>query len=324
MSPVEFNIYTTKQLGDKLNLLAKSFNEVFEKHTTAEYFQTYFTSNPLGESYHSLMEHEGEVVGAIAALPYEYFYHGEKKIFTYLGGLFIKEAYRKDPLAMFKMYRNLKSFLAEKNVSVMMAVPNDKAYPYFKHALKWKEVANLSYYALPVKVGNVLKKSRVLNLFSALFSYLTTSVHRVGANVKNKTAKEFPIHILPNEPLMEVHRYSEAHQKIKTKRHSFFYRIENEDGVNTAYIIDFYNAQKRKDFKSLTAAINFILKREKPDLILFIGTLGFSQTLLIKIPKSKEPRILHFCAEIIDKEKMKEDVYEYKNWDFGLYNFDVR
>lgn len=324
MSPVEFNIYTTAQLGDKLHLLTKSFNEVFEKDTSAAYFKTYFTSNPRGESYHSLMEHEGEVAGAITALPYEYYYNGEKKIFTYLGGLFIKEAYRKDALAMFKMYRILKSFLAEKNVSVMIAVPNDMSYPYFKHALKWKEVANLSYYALPVKAGNVLKKNSLLNVPSAVFSKLSAAVHGAGSSIKNAVSKDFPVHILPNEPLMETHRYNEVHQKIKIKDHSFFYRMENEDGVNTAYLIDFYNAEKKKDLKSLTAAVKYILNNEKVDLILFIGSLGFSQSLLIKIPKSKEPRALHFCAEIIDKENIKEDVYEYQNWDFGLYNFDVR
>ena len=325
MNTVEFNIYTTNNLGEKgLANLTKSFNEVFKKEINSDYFKTYFTSNPYGESYHSLMEHEGEIAGAITAAPYEYSYKGEKKIFAYLGGLFIKEAYRKDALAMFKMYRNLKSFLTEKNVSVMMAVPNDNAYPYFKHALKWKEVANLPYYALPVKAGNILKKNSLLNMPSAVFSKLSAAVHGVGSSLKNTTSIKLPVHILPNEPLMEMHRYNEAHKKIKTEKHCFFYRMENEDGVNTAYLIDFYNAQKIKDLKTLSAAVKYILKFEKADLILFIGTMGFSQSLLIKIPKSKEPRALHFCVEIIDKENIKEDVYEYKNWDFGLYNFDVR
>ncbi len=324
MSPVAFNIYTTAQLGDKLDLLTQGFNEVFEKNIETNFFKTYYTSNPRGESYHSIMEHEGKVVGAITALPYEYAYHGEKKIFTYLGGLFIKEAYRKDALAMFKMYRNLKSFLAEKNVAVMMAVPNDKSYPYFKHALKWTEIANLPYYALPVKAGNVLKKSSLLNVPSALFSKLSAAVHGMGSSLKNTTTADFAVHILPNEPLMETHRYNNDHKKVKTQNHSFFYRMENEDGVLTAYLINFYNRENKKDLKSLTAAVKYILKAEKVDLILFIGTMGFTQSLLIKIPKSKEPRALHFCAEIINKEAIREDVYDYNKWDFGLYNFDVR
>ncbi len=324
MSSIEFNIYTTSQLGDKLHLLTKSFNEVFKKNINILYFKTYYTSNPNGESYHSLMEHNGEVVGAITAIPYQYSYHGKKETFAYLGGLFIKEAYRKDALAMFKMYRNLKSFLQQKNVSVMMAVPNDLSYPYFKHALKWKEVANLPYYALPVKAGNVLKKNTLLNVPSAVFSKLSAAVHGAGSSIKNAVANNFPIHIHPNEPLMETHRFTDAHQKIKTDQYSFFYRMENEDGVNTAYLIDFYNTENKKDLKTLTTAVKHILKYENADLILFIGTLGFKQSLLIKIPKSKEPRILHFCAEIINKENIKEDVYDYQNWDFGLYNFDVR
>ena len=324
MNFVEFNTYTTIQLGDRLHKLTKSFNEVFEKDVDATYLKKYYTSNPWGQCYHSLMESEGEVVGSITALPYEYVYNGEKKIFTYLGGLFIKEAYRNDALAMFKMYRNLKSLLQEKNVAVMMAVPNDKAFPYFKHALKWKEVANLPYYALPIKAGNVLKKSSILNAPSFIFSNITAAFHKVGVNIANPSAKEYPVHILPNEPLMEAHRYTLIHHKIKTKQYSFFYRMENEDGVNTGYLINFYNEQQRKDLKSLTAAVNHILKVEKADLILFIGTLGFKQSLLFKIPKSKEPRLLHFCVEIIDKENIKEDVYDYNNWDFGLYNFDVR
>lgn len=284
----------------------------------------HFTLNPRGESYHSIMEHDGAVVGACTAVPYEYSYHGETKTFAYLGGLFVKTTHRKDPLAMFKLYKNIKVLLEKSGVDLVMAVPNDNAFPYFQTALKWKETAKLPYYALPVRPGSIKKSIAFLDTTFPIVAACAGALSLTMSRVVNKTAPEAKIKLTKNEPLMERHRYTAEHKKFKTKNYSFFYRTVKEQGIKTSYLIDFYNETGRRDRKSLAKAVNHIRAHESPDIILFIGEIGFFQLSLAKVPRKYEPRTLHFCVDVLDKESIAEDVFDYSIWEFGLYNFDVR
>ena len=161
MAAVEFNTYKTTELSKiQLNSLVKNFNIVFEKDFAVAHFEQQYNITVKGFSYHSLMEQDGEVVGACSAVPYEYMYNGEKKIFGLLVGLFVVKEFRKDPFALYKIYSKLKDMMTEEGVSVTMAVPNHNSYPYFKHVLKWKDIGNLAYYALPVRYGNIKKDNK--------------------------------------------------------------------------------------------------------------------------------------------------------------------
>jgi hypothetical protein len=296
MGAVEFNTYKTNELSAaQLKSLVKNFNTVFEKDFPVANFEQQYNITVKGYSYHSLMEQDGEVVGACSAVPYEYMYNNEKKIFGLLVGLFVVKECRKDPFALYKIYSKLKDMMLEAGVAVTMAVPNHNSYPYFKHVLKWKDIGNLPYYALPVRFGNIKKDNKWLNTFSWLFAHTASRVNKIKNVIVNNAEKKPSVYLLPNEPVMEQHRYSTPHKIIKQKYYSVFYRADVEDGIRTVYIIDFYNGNNIKDARSLAAAVSFILNNEKPDIILFIGLLNFGN-----------------------------DIFEMKSWNFGLYNFDVR
>ncbi|MBC7629234.1 hypothetical protein [Ferruginibacter sp.] len=324
MAPVTFTVYKTNELSElQLASLVRNFNTVFEKDIKTVDLIRRYVNNEKGFSYHSLMETECEVVGYFSAVPYNYSYFGREKIFCYLGNLFIMPGYRKDALAFFKMYRNAKELLIAEGVSLLMAVPNKNSYPYFIHALKWKEVSTLPYYALPVKVGTVLNK-KFLNVISEPFIKAQSIFNAVFTFASNSKEAVSDIFLVPKEPLMEQHRYSDAHRVIKKEKFSAFYRVIEEEGINTAYLIDFYNSIGKRDSYSLRKAVEYIIKNESPDLVLFIGELKMFQTILFRVPKNKEPRPLNFCVEILDKTGVNERAYDVSSWNFGLYNFDVR
>ena len=145
MSTVEFNTYKTTELSTiQLKSLVKNFNSVFEKDFPVANFEQQYNITVKGFSYHSLMEQNGEVVGACTGVPYEYMYNGEKKLFCLLVGLFVVKEFRKDPFALYKIYSKLKDMMMDDGVAVTMAVPNQNSYPYFKHVLKWKDIGNLT------------------------------------------------------------------------------------------------------------------------------------------------------------------------------------
>lgn len=325
MGAVEFNTYNTKEIGTKkLHSLIDNFNAVFDKNFPFSDFEQQYFKNIKGYSYHSVMEQDEEIVGACSAVPYEYNYNGSKKFFGLLVGLFIIKDYRKDPYALYKIYSKLKDLLIADNVSLALAVPNHNSYPYFKHVLKWKDIGTLPYYALPVKYANIKKSSRWLNAASWLFAHSLSRLEKIKSGIFNTKNTAMAISIIKTEPLMVQHRYHQAHSIVKKKNFSLFYRIVKEDEISTVYIIDFYNKDSQKDSRSLQASVSYILQNENPDLILYIGTLNFKQCSLIKVPLNREPRKLNFCCEILIKKELSEDVYDYRNWDFGLYNFDVR
>ena len=322
---ISFNIVNTAELtGEQFSSIVKNFNAVFEKKLQAADLQRLYLHTSLGYSFHSLMEDGDNVAGYFSSIPFTYSCFGEEKIFCYVGGLFIMPEYRKDPLALFKLYAAAKKHLAGQGVSLLMAVPNNNAYPYFKHALKWKEVDSLSYHALPVRYGHVSKSSKLLNWLSVPAVYTLLAVQNILSSLANSREKQANIFLLRNEPLAEKQRYSDEHIKIRAAGYSAFYKMENEDGIRTSYLIDFYNKEGLRDSRSLYKAVNHIVKKEKPDLVLFIGPLRVKQMILFKVPQKKEPRALHFCAEILDKEHIGEEAYKAGAWNFGLYNFDVR
>lgn len=325
MSLIEFNVYKTNELSAvQLDSFVKNFNAVFEKNEVVSDFTEQYINNEKGYSYHSLMESKGEVVGYLSAIPFPYSYFKEEKVFCYMGSLFILPEYRKDPLAMFKLYRSIKQVLTDEGISLLMSVPNKNSHPYFIHALKWKQVGTLPYYALPVKYGTISGGYKGLNVLSSGFIKTQLFFNGLFTSFLNSKEKDADIFLIPKGPLTEQQRYNEAHIKIKTKNFNAFYRVEKEEGIKTAYLIDFYNNEHKRDSRTLTESVRYIVKNSNPDLVLFIGELKMMQTVLFKVPKAKEPRALNFCVEILDKENMDGKAYMASSWNFGLYNFDVR
>ena len=320
---VTFNIVKTTELTEAQRAsIVNNFNVVFEKNLSAQELLRFYVSTPLGYSYHSLMEDDGNVAGYFSAVPYTYSFYKEEKIFCYIGGLFIIPAYRKDPLALYKLYAAAKKYLTAAGVALLMAVPNDNAYPYFRHALKWHEVAALNYHALPVRYGNISGK-KVMNIISLPGSYFLLMLQNIFSLLLNSKEKQADIFLLPHAATAEKQRYSDGHAKIKTDAFSAFYKMENEEGIQTAYLIDFYNANGNRDSRSLYRSVKHIVNNENPDLVLFIGPLRLKQFMLFKVPQKKQPRTLHFCTELLEKE-LGEKAYGENAWNFGLYNFDVR
>ena len=325
MSNATFTTLKTHELTTaQLTSIVQSFNSVFEKNVPESDFTRQYINNSKGYSYHSIMEVDGQTVGYFSAIPYNYSYFGEEKIFCYIGALFILPAFRNDPLAMFKLYRNAKKLMQEEGVFMAMAVPNKNAYPYFMHALKWKEVAQLPYYALPVKYGNITGSNKILNIFSSVFVSLLLVFNKLISIFYNSKQQPSAVYLLPKEPLMEHHRYGDEHKKIRQRTFAAFYTIVNEEEINTAYLIDFYNNENKRDSKSLLNAVNYIVQNEKIDLVLFVGELKMNQTVLFRVPKNKIPRTVNFCVEVLNKVDVEAKASEEASWNFGLYNFDVR
>lgn len=79
----------------------------------------------------------------------------------------------------------------------------------------------------------------------------------------------------------------------------------------------------RRTFRAFVKAVRAILS-EKVDIVLYVGPIGFFQTLLLKVPKRFEPKLLPMTCDLISEDERYKDMYDIRNWDFGLKNYDVR
>jgi hypothetical protein len=300
-----------------------SFNQVFEKKYAIDFFQHKYENTIDANSYHVLLKEESGVVGACTVIPYEYYFE-EKVIKIGLAvDVFILPKFRTDPLALYRMYKLLKKELIQRGISLVIAVPNDVAYPYWKSVVKWKDIGFLNYYALPVKIGSVSKKLPVfLNSLSHCYSRLVILLSRFLFS----TEKDYKIRINRINKIIEKQRYTQEHVQHTLDNTYFSYRIVNEDGIISCYLIDFYNIKKgRKDAASLTKAIKRIVAIEFVDIIIFVGKLNFFQLLLLKVPFKFEPKHLYFTSDILIPEDINSAlISDIHNWDFGLFNYDVR
>ncbi len=322
---MQIEIKTSNELNiDDWQSYTDSFNQVFSKSFDVNHFKNKYLNTIDNFSYHALLKNQNLVVGGFAIIPYEYYINNTIIRVGLTVDVFVKDNFRSDLMALYKMYKSIKEELVRRNIALVITNPNDAAYLYWKKLVKFNDVGNLNYYTLPIKISNVVPKlPKVLNPFSILISkILLIFSYTLAFN-----QKILPIRLNRANSITEKQRYTDQHKKIFIKNAFFSYRIVNESGIITCYLIDFYNINKRlKDSYSLNKAISHIITLHKIDIIIFVGKISFFQILLFKLPFKLEPRHLHFMVDIIDKDKIKDPelAYNFQNWDFGLFNYDVR
>ena len=299
-----------------------AFNEVFKKDFKADYFKQKYFQTIDNKSYHALLKAGEMVVGGCSVIPYDYkIDHSIVKVGLAVD-VFIRENFRTDPLALYRMYNKLKKKLREESVSLVVAVPNETVYSYWKNVVKWKDVGFLNYYALPVKAGNIIKKHKWLNFFSKSFCKLLVNTPPL-IKINNTSTR---ISIDRTNAIIESQRYTSHHIVIRDRSDHFSYRVVVEEDVRTCYLIDFYKVEGfARNASTLRKALYHILEKEQIDLVVFVGKLSFVQHMLFKVPVRFEPKRLYFSADIIIPEKIDTStILKFSNWDFGLFNYDVR
>ncbi len=315
---------TTSQITtDEWKSYTLAFNQVFEKEYTIDFFQHKYSLTIDEDAYHVFLKEETTIVGACTVIPYVYDMEGEMIRCGLAVDVFILPEFRTDPMALHRMYKILKKELIQKEIALVIAVPNDMAHPYWKNVVKWKDCGFLNYYALPLKVGNVTGKLKaILNPLSFAYVRLMLLLSRCIAS----TEKQSKIKINRNNTIIEKQRYTQEHHQLRMQNAYASYRIVNEEGIKTCYLIDFYNLRKAcKDATSLYKSIKTIRSTENVDIIVFVGKLKFFQLFLLKVPFRFEPKHLYLMTDILIPERINTTLLnEFRNWDFGLFNYDVR
>lgn len=323
-------IYKTNEITDDMwDQIVTGYILSFENHfITKENLINSYISNNFGFSYHSVCFDGDKIIAFNSIIPYWYYYNKEKIKLGLSGTTFVLKEYRKDIFIFQDMYFALKEHCANEGIVAFLGVPNKNSYKYSIKLLKCKEILKLSYYALPIKAFNIIGKGKLsfLNIFSLIYSYLLIIFNLLITIFFNSKENLKKYRLSIDEPFLKQ-RFSNARYKTITKRKKqFTYVLADEDGIKTAYIMDFRDKEYRKSSRVLLLSVWHILRYEKVDIILYVGTMNIKQIILTKIPHKFEPKMLPLTWNILDIENPKrfKSMSEPENWDFSLINLDVR
>lgn len=294
------------------------FNESFQREVSIEWFQRKYRSPVSAIScYHGLMlNEEGAIVGAMTIIPFEYYFFEQRATFGNLVDLMIHKDHRNNILNFKFIYDKLVE-AARPLIHFIYAVPNPNSFLYFMKVLKWEEIGKLDYYLWPVKLSKLAKLPLILDY---VLRPLINLVQFLLVPIKSKTI------ISPIRKIFSAdydhYRYSENYTVITRGEKKAWYRIYDETGVKTAYIIDAIPMETNW----LSFTVKEILRREKLaiDLIMYISNSNIGIWNILKVPLRFQPRPLPFIGKLINSEKVDDRVFDMDNWTFNLSDFDVR
>jgi hypothetical protein len=307
---------TNELSKNEITQISDLFEAIFNKQMSNKDFINKFLQNIKSYSYHSLLINENEeIVGCYSAIPYEYNYFGKKVLFGLSVDTMIKEEYRGSPFTLKKLANNVYEEMKKDGISFVFGFPNNNVYLVRKKILKWKDIGELKYYILPIKIGAIKSKLKALNLLSKIYA------NSINNLVNSDFSTEKATYEIEKSNL-NLFRYDDTYSLIEFSDSYMSYKIYNEDGVKTAYLIDVYPLSKN----NIEIAVKRIYEKEVGyiDMILYVGNLDFKPKNLIEVPKRYEPKTVHMSGIILDEAKVDERVFNINNWNVNLSNYDVR
>lgn len=310
---------TTELTVQEIASICRLFETVFEGHSkTIECFKEEFLHTALGYSFHAMMVDSSEIVGAHSLIPCDYLCEGSKVLVAFSVDTMIKKGYRD--------FFNLKDLIdltecAAKKVGVkfIFGFPNDNSYPILKKGFKYRDIGRMNIYVYPYRIGGIKHNLSFLTPISKAFTRLLGLI-----SVFTRKHKEIVFLWDKNRKLYDQYRYQWFCGKYKIVSlldFNFVYRIENYEGIRTAFLTDL---DKISSF-NVSKAVSYIRKcdGENFDLLLYVGFLPCGNLPLVKIPRKLEPKNFNFVGKLLDKTDMDERWFDINNWNVNLSCYDL-
>lgn len=310
---------TNELTAEELSQITTLFNQIFEKNVTSDFMISQYVNNPFGFAYHSIAKEGDQVVGLSSYVPAWFWYKDKKVVFVCGGDTMIAKPYR-DGFTFYDVIKNAHCFLKENGVAMNYGYPNDKSCPVLLKARLTKKIGKMHTYCLPYRIGGLKKPLRWLNWFSKLSCRIWVDCSSLFASKK--------------ECFFVVHKDNESYDPTRYRRFGgdyghaqlkygiCHYKVKEHENVKTAFILDV----SPKSSRNYVDAVKYLLKHHKKefDLVLYPGELPFCVTGMVKLPRKIEPKNFNITGNILDKKMLDEKViYDIKNWDTNLSNYDL-
>lgn len=324
---MKIKVFKTHEIDDTLwAQIVDGFNESFASHTTVESLKSSFcVRNQFGYAYHAVaLNEDGDLMGYNVLTPT--LYKRDIKVVV-SGSTYVRKKYRKNEMLFMDMINALHKVVIAEGFQVKVGVPNNNSRKFAIKVLKSKYLMDLDYYVMPIHVSKMLKKNafRSFDWFVQLIMIFNIGMSRIISLIYNGKEVECKYQMETNDSFWKSRFPSPVYATIRSKVFHAYYRVFEEDGCKTAYLMDFREGDKRT-YKALLYAVREIRKNNDVDAIMFVGTLRMLQNILIKVPYRFIPKHLPVTFKILDKSLKDrfKDMDNKDNWNFSLMNFDAR
>lgn len=319
-------VFKTHEIADSVwESIAKSFNIAFSTTMSAFALQQHAIANEYGYSIHAIaFENDDLVIGYHAMSPAKY----KKDIAIVSGtGTFVLEEYRKDIFIIYQLVEAANEVCIENGFEIVIDTPNENAFEYFQKFLEFQFLFNLPFKILPLRL-NAFKKNfigHILQFIWQIFLPVYLLLYRVYILLINSVEKSSKYELDVTGLFLNSRFRADHYTKYAIDNIQSVYRIYNENGVRTAYILDFREGNMRTS-KALWTVVQKIRKEDNIDAILFVGTLKLSQAILFNIPPRFVPKQIPFTFRFLTESAKDKysDMLNKSNWNFSLMNFDGR
>ena len=317
---IKFEIKKTTELTDvEFAQIVSLFETVFERPTSVVALRRAYLSTPLGYSYHSIMKDDDVVCGLNSFVPSYFKYHGEKYLFASSVTTMVDKKHR-GVTNFYKIVSKAYPYLKDNGVQLVYAYPNDNSYFVFTKMKLTRDVGEMNTYCLPLRVGRIKSKFKVLTPFSLIACRCWVFMMGLFASTKQFS---FPIEkdIETYDPPRYSKNINDVYQSVWINDAVMHYRIKEHEGVRTAFIIDV----SKKTSKNYVDSVKYLIKNEGKniDLILYPGLLPFKVTGMIRIPKKFAPKRLSLTVMALEENLFGDDIWKINNWDTNLSNYDL-
>jgi hypothetical protein len=295
------------------------FRRIFERDMSEEMFKQRFINSCFGYSYHGLLLCGEDIVGSFSAIPYRYMYFGTETTFALSVDTMIAPEHRGGKANLIKMTDLVYEAMIKDGIPLIYGFPNELYYSHEKRILGTKDIGKLNYYILPLNLGAIKPKMKLLNPISQICS-------KAAINLPQKSQSKrciFNINKIDDE-IFQKHRYNNNYNVIRLDDGAkCFYKIYEEiHKARTLYLID-VSPMSAVSFNKAVKQI-YMAEGNSVDIIIYVGNLPFKPASLIKAPKLLEPQKIRMTAKILDSEHIDDSVFEMSNWNANISNFDVR
>ncbi len=305
---------------EEFSQIASLFEIVFEKHRETTLIHRQYEQNPFGYAWLSILIDEGRIVGVNSYVPSYYNVGSECFVFANSIDSMVEKSYR-DFFNFNDMIKKAYKTMAQNGVSFVFGYPNDNSFPVLTKGKLMKEIGKMYTYCLPVRIGGIKRGLSFLNPLSIVATRVFARACELLA-----TDKEDSYLIQKEETSYNATRYQRGdgnYSKATLKGDAvLYYKIMEHEGGRTAFIIDL----TRKSPKTFNRAVRHLLSNHSNefDLILYPGYLKFKNTGLIRLPRKFEPKNFNLTGKMLAKKgELPEEIWDIRNWDTNLSNYDL-
>jgi len=310
----------THQLSacEKLDFLGL-FRRTFHKTMTLSQFERKYSSTALGYSHHGLMFADGILAGTYNIIPYVYSYFGTRRLFGLCTDTMVAPAHRGGPFNVLKMAGPVHQAAAQDDIGFLLDFPNESAAGFTRKILRWTEIGELDFYALPLTIGTICPALRWADFAVRLCSRVIVRL----PGKKPSSEASFPVEKMADEPFA-THRYGPEHHTLNLCHGGdCVYRLYQEsNGARVVYLIDVRPLTARHFAKAIRMV--HAATAGRADFILYVGRLPFRPAGLLRVSPSRRPRRIVMCGKILNGQLIDDRVFQIANWNINLSNFDVR